>query len=63
MSPTSWYSINFPLTTITGEGDTSRAPSPFLEHGAADTLTALRFPPGITSTATVNINPLDKKQQ
>ena len=31
-----------PLTTITGEDDISRAPSPFLKRGAKDTLTALR---------------------
>ena len=31
-----------PLATITGEDDSSLAPSSVLERGAADTLTALR---------------------
>ena len=38
-----------PHTTITGEGDESRAPSSAIEHGAADTLTALRNSPDLTS--------------
>ena len=51
------------LTTITGEEDDSRAPSSFLQRGAADTLTALRTSPDLTSTAEVTTNPLDVQQQ
>ncbi|CAI5731698.1 unnamed protein product [Peronospora farinosa] len=51
-----------PLTTLTGEDDSSHAPNPFPEHGAADALTALLDPPDVSSTATVT-DPLDKKQQ
>ena len=51
------------LATITGEDYNSRAPSPFLERGAADTLTALRTSPDIASTAEVNTTPLDEQQQ
>ena len=53
----------FPFTTITGEDITSRAPSSFLELGAADTFTALRTSPDLASTAEVNGNPLDEQQQ
>ena len=52
-----------PLTTITGEDDNSRAPISVLERGAADTLTALRTSPDLTSTAEVITNPLDEQQQ
>ena len=52
-----------PLIIITGEDDNSRAPSSVLEHGAADTLTALRTSPDVTSTAEVITNPLDEQQQ
>ena len=48
-----------PLTTITGEDDESRAPSSVTEHGAADTLTALRNSPDVTSKAEIITNPLD----
>ena len=51
-----------PLTTITGEDDNSRAPSSFLERGAADTLTALRTSLDLTSTDEVITNPLDEQQ-
>ena len=49
-----------PLTTITGEDDNRCAPSSVLERGAADTLTALRTSPHITSTAEVITNPIDE---
>ena len=52
-----------PLTTITGEDDESRAPSSATEHGAADTLTALRNSPDVTSKAEIITNPLDEQQQ
>ena len=52
-----------PFTTVTSEDDNSSAPIPFLERGAADTLTALRNSPDITSTAEVNTKPLDEQQQ
>ena len=52
-----------PLTTITGEDDESRAPSSVTEHGAADTLTALRNSPDVTSKAEIITNPLDEQQQ
>ena len=52
-----------PITTITGEDHTSRASSPFLERGAADTLTALRTSPDMTLLTMVNTNPLDEQQQ
>ena len=51
------------FTTITGEDDTSCESSPFLKRGDADTLTALRTSPEVTSPAMVNINPLDEQQQ
>ena len=37
------------------EDDTSRAPSPFPEHGVVDTPTALRTSPDVASTVTVII--------
>ena len=52
-----------PLTTITDADDDSRAFSSFLEPGAADTLTALRTLPELTSTAEVITNPLDEQQK
>ena len=52
-----------PLNTITGEEDYSRAPSSFLQHGAADTLAALRNSPDVTSKAEIILNPLDEQQQ
>ena len=52
-----------PLTTITDVDDDSRAPSSFLEPGAADALTALRTSPELTSTAEVITNPLDEQQK
>ena len=51
------------LITITGEDDTSRAPSPFPERGVADTITAFRFSSDVTSTAEINTNPLDEQQK
>ena len=51
------------LAIITDEDNNSRAPSPFLERSAADTLTALRTSPDIASTAEVNTTPLDEQQQ
>ena len=51
-----------PLASITGEDDTSRAPSPFFECGAVNTLTALRTSPDVASPATVNTNLLDEQQ-
>ena len=51
------------LATITGEDYNSREPSPFLECGAADTLTALRTSPDLASTAEVNASPLDDQQR
>ena len=51
------------LATITGEDDNSRAPSSGLERSAANTLTALRTSPDVTSTARVITNPLDEQQQ
>ena len=44
------------LTTITSEEDKSRATSSVTEHGTADTLTALRTSPDLTSTAEVITN-------
>ena len=51
-----------PLTTITGEDDSLRAPHPFPNSGAAVTLNALRASSELESTATVT-NPLDEEQQ
>ena len=65
--PRKWHRLHgtngSPFTPITGEDDTSRASSPFLERGAADTLTALRTSPDITLLTMVNTNPLDEQQQ
>ena len=44
------------LATITGEDDNSRAPSPFLERGSTETLTALRISPDLASKKEVNTN-------
>ena len=52
-----------PLATITSEDVNNRAPSVFIEHGAADTLTVLRTSPDLASAAEVNTNPLDEQQQ
>ena len=43
-----------PLTNITGEYDTTNAPSRFPKRNAAHTLTALRFSPDVTSSAMVD---------
>ncbi|CAH0493556.1 unnamed protein product [Peronospora farinosa] len=51
-----------PLTTLTGEHDSNNAPNLFPGRGAADALTALRYPPELSSAATVT-NPLDEQQQ
>ena len=52
-----------PITTITGKDHTSRASSLFPERGATNTLTALRTSRDVTSTATINTNPLDEQHQ
>ena len=50
------------LTILTGEGDTSLAPSPFIKRGVTDTLTALGTSPDATSSSTVNTNMLVKQR-
>ena len=51
-----------PLATITGEDDSRRAPNPFPERGAADTLTALRASSDLESSTLIT-NPLDEQQR
>ena len=46
-----------------GEDDESRASSSVTEHGASDTLTALRNSPDVTSKAEIITNSLDEQQQ
>lgn len=47
----------FPLIILTGQDDTICAPIPFLERGAANTVTTLRTLPDVTSTTMVNTRP------
>ena len=51
-----------PLTTLTCEDDSCRAPNPFPKRDAADTLTALRTSSDVKSTTLVT-NPLDEHQR
>ena len=51
------------LIILTGEDDSSRAPSSFSERVVADTLTTLCSSADMTSMAAVNTKPLDKQQQ
>ena len=52
-----------PLTTITDEDDGSRALSSVFDRGAANTLTALRTSPDLTSTAEIITKSLYEQQQ